>query len=124
MTLMYCHKKDEVNAMINLLLCLRQFIATTKNVIYISQQIIKMMAIGPTYCNKMSSVAMRLMAACKFLSSVLCQRLMGQKPTLECLSVRCALVRVATSYHARPFGSTSSQGPGHGACPTLESSRA
>jgi hypothetical protein len=33
---------------------------------------------------------------------------------LECLSIRCAWVSVATSYHARPLGGTASQGPSLG----------
>jgi hypothetical protein len=39
---------------------------------------------------------------------------MGRNPTLECLSVSCVWVSVATSYHARPLGSIASQGPGLG----------
>jgi hypothetical protein len=39
---------------------------------------------------------------------------MGQNLTLECLSVRCAWVPMAISYHVRPLGGASCQGPSLG----------
>jgi hypothetical protein len=46
------------------------------------------------------------------MEKFLCNGLMGQDPTLECLSIRCTWVPMATSYRARPLGGVASQGPG------------
>jgi hypothetical protein len=63
------------------------------------------------------AAVMTMMPMRVLVEKFLCQGLMSRDPTLECLSVRCLWVPMATSYCARPLGSVASQGLGLGHLP-------
>jgi hypothetical protein len=55
-------------------------------------------------CEKLDKLNLRLVTNTEVveMEEFPCQGLMGQNLVLECLSVRCAWVPVAMSYHTRP----------------------